>query len=75
MYSRNVFAGFLIAVVSFALTSRVAAQGTWAVEKTFHIGGDGGWDYVTMDAKNHRLYVPRSTPSKVASNLFGINEP
>ena len=65
MYSRNVFAGFLIVVVSFALTSRVAAQGTWAVEKTFHIGGDGGWDYVTVDAKNHRLYVPRSTHTMV----------
>src|SRR5271169_5810423 len=65
MYSRNVFAGFLIVVVSFTLSARVAAQGTWAVEKTFHIGGDGGWDYVTVDAKNHRLYVPRSTHTMV----------
>jgi hypothetical protein len=65
MYSRNLFAGFLIAMVLFTLTSRTAAQGTWALEKTFHIGGDGGWDYVTMDAKNHRLYVPRSTHTMV----------
>ena len=65
MHSRNVFAGFLIAMVSFALSARVAAQGTWAVEKTFHVGGDGGMDYVTLDAKNHRLYVPRSTHTMV----------
>jgi len=65
MYSRNLAAGLLIAVVSFALTGSVAAQGTWAIEKTFHIGGDGGWDYVTLDAKNHRLYVPRSTHTMV----------
>ena len=65
MYSRNVFAGFLIATVSFALIGRVAAQGTWGVEKTFHIGGEGGWDYVTMDAKSQRLYVPRSTHTMV----------
>ena len=65
MYSRNIFAGFLIAVVSFALSSPVAAQGTWAVEKTFHVGGDGGMDYVTLDAKNHRLYVPRTTHTMV----------
>ena len=52
-------------VVSFALTSSVAAQGTWAVEKTFHIGGDGGMDYITLDANNHRLYVPRSTHTMV----------
>jgi hypothetical protein len=65
MYSRNVFAGFLLAVVSFALSGRVAAQGTWAVEKTFRIGGDGGWDYVTLDANNHRLYVPRTSHTMV----------
>ena len=65
MYSRNLFAGFLIVVVSLALTSSVAAQGTWAVEKTFHVGGEGGMDYITLDAKNHRLYVPRSTHTMV----------
>lgn len=61
MYRRNIFAGLLIAVISFTLSSRVAAQNTWALEKTFRIGGEGGWDYVTMDTKNHRLYIPRST--------------
>jgi hypothetical protein len=65
MHSRNIFAGFLIAVVSFALCGSVAAQGTWAVENTFHIGGEGGMDYITLDAKNHRLYVPRSTHTMV----------
>lgn len=65
MHSRNLLAGFLITVVSFALCGPVAAQGTWAVEKTFHIGGDGGMDYITVDAKNHRLYVPRSTHTMV----------
>lgn len=61
MYSRNVWAGLLTVVISFALCGSVAAQGTWAVEKTLHIGGEGGMDYVTLDAQSHRLYVPRST--------------
>jgi hypothetical protein len=65
MYRRNIFAGLLIAVISFTLSSRVAAQNTWALEKTFRIGGEGGWDYVTMDTKNHRLYIPRSTHTMV----------
>jgi hypothetical protein len=65
MHSRNISAGFLIALVSFTLSPRVAAQGNWAVEKTFHIGSEGGMDYVTLDAKNHRLYVPRSTHTMV----------
>lgn len=65
MNSRNLFAGFLIGFVSFALTVRAAAQGTWAVENTFHVGGDGGMDYITLDAQNHLLYVPRSTHTMV----------
>jgi hypothetical protein len=65
MYSRNVSAGFLIALISFTLSARVAAQGTWAVENIFRIGGEGGMDYVTLNAKNHRLYVPRSTHTMV----------
>ncbi|HSY91678.1 MAG TPA: hypothetical protein VK812_09915 [Candidatus Binatus sp.] len=65
MYRRNIIAGLLIAVIAFTLSGRVSAQGTWAVEKTFHIGGDGGWDYLTLDAPNHRLYIPRSTHTMV----------
>src|SRR5947208_12027251 len=33
----------------------------WAVEKTFQIGSPGGWDYLTVDPRTHRLYVPRTT--------------
>ena len=65
MHSRNIFAGLLIAVVSFTFSVCAVAQGTWAVENTFHIGGDGGMDYITVDAQNHRLYVPRSTHTMV----------
>jgi len=65
MCIRNRFAGFLTALVLFTIAGRAAAQGTWSVEKTFHIGGEGGMDYITLDAKNHRLYVPRSTHTMV----------
>jgi hypothetical protein len=65
MFSRNVLGCCVIAVVSFALPNHIAAQGTWAVEKTLHIGGEGGMDYVTFDASSHRLYIPRSTHTMV----------
>src|ERR1039457_1111386 len=55
----------LITLVSFAFSANAAAQAGWAVEKTFHVGGDGGMDYITLDAKTHRLYVPRSTHTMV----------
>jgi len=65
MHPRNFFAALLITAVSLTMSARLAAQGTWSVEKTFHVGGEGGWDYVTVDASAHRLYVPRSTHTMV----------
>jgi DNA-binding beta-propeller fold protein YncE len=65
MSIRNMFACLLIAAVSFTLGGRALAQGQWAVENTFHLGGDGGFDYITVDAKSHRLYIPRSTHTMV----------
>ena len=38
-----------------------SAQTSWQVLKTFHVGGEGGWDYVTVDAPNHRFFVTRAT--------------
>jgi DNA-binding beta-propeller fold protein YncE len=38
-----------------------SAQTTWQVLNTFHIGGEGGWDYVTVDPPMHRFFVTRST--------------
>jgi YVTN family beta-propeller protein len=34
-----------------------AAQKPFAVQQTWKIGGDGGWDYLTADSAAHRLYV------------------
>ena len=65
MSNRNLFAVILIGIALCTLSVGAAAQGSWAVENTFHIGGDGGMDYITVDAHNHRLYVPRSTHTMV----------
>jgi len=64
MSIRNLCSSLLIMAV-FALSTRAFAQGEWAVEKTFHVGGEGGFDYITFDASSHRLYVPRSTHTMV----------
>jgi len=65
MRLRNLSVRLLIAIVTLTLSGRVLAQGTWAVEKTFHIGGEGGYDYATVDPQHHRLYIPRSTHTMV----------
>ena len=47
------------------------AQTNWAVVQTFHIGGEGSWDYVTVDAPNHRLFVTRSTHTQAIDTDSG----
>jgi DNA-binding beta-propeller fold protein YncE len=47
------------------------AQTNWGVVKTLPIGGDGSWDYVTVDAMGHRLFVTRSTHTMVLDSTSG----
>jgi DNA-binding beta-propeller fold protein YncE len=47
------------------------AQPQWAVSNTLHIGGEGGWDYVTVDSAGHRLFVTRTTHTQVIDSLSG----
>jgi DNA-binding beta-propeller fold protein YncE len=56
--NRVVFAALFLLI---GITSVSVAQSNWKVRQTFHIGGEGGWDYVTVDAPNHRLFVTRTT--------------
>ncbi len=47
------------------------AQTNWGVVSTFQIGGEGSWDYVTIDAPNHRLFVTRSTHTQAIDTDTG----
>ena len=48
-----------------------AQTGPYHVAKTLHIGGDGGWDYLTVDSARHLLFVPRSTHTMVIDATTG----
>jgi DNA-binding beta-propeller fold protein YncE len=54
-------ATFLILVAALP----AIAQKNWKVERTIHIGGTGGWDYLTVDPESHHLYVTRSTHTMI----------
>ncbi len=47
------------------------ATGPYRVVKTFHVGGAGGWDYLTVDPQRKLLYVPRSTHTIVVDAARG----
>jgi DNA-binding beta-propeller fold protein YncE len=44
----------------FAIAAFAAPTG-WKILKEVKIGGDGGWDYLTMDSAARRLYVSHAT--------------
>src|SRR5215471_18885912 len=60
--TRLIFLALSAVVITCSLPS--VAQ-NWSVGKIFHVGGPGGWDYLTVDPDTRRLYVPRSTDTMV----------
>lgn len=61
----------VVAVVVLLGITTALAQAPWKVIKTMPIGGDGGWDYVTVDSATHQLYVTRSTHTQVIEASSG----
>src|SRR5579872_1228737 len=51
------------AVATFILlaTFSFAADPGYHVINTYKLGGEGGWDYLTMDSSSRRLYISRAT--------------
>ena len=48
-----------------------AALSTYQVQATHLLGGDGGWDLLSVDSQAHRLYVARSTRAMVVDTTNG----
>ena len=53
-----------LAALTVAAPLAASAQ-QWGVANQFHLGGEGGWDYLTVDSSSHHLFVPRSTHTLV----------
>jgi DNA-binding beta-propeller fold protein YncE len=49
-----------LAVCLLAIVALAAGPG-YHVEKTYKLGGEGGWDYLTLDSASRRIYISRST--------------
>src|ERR1700719_5157623 len=54
---------WLVSVISgsLAAVALAAAAPGYHVVKTYKVGGDGGWDYLTTDAEARRVYISRGT--------------
>lgn len=51
--------------------SAPSGAGPYHVSQTFHVGGEGGWDYMTVDPEHKLLYVPRSSHTLVLDAATG----
>lgn len=54
-----------------AMPQPAASDGPYALLRTFEVGGEGGWDIVTVDSAAGRLYVPRGTHVMVIDTNTG----
>jgi DNA-binding beta-propeller fold protein YncE len=71
MKSLRTIAVSLAAMLVAVACLPVLAQAQFEVLRTMHIGGEGGWDYVTLDPPNHRLFVTRSTHTMAIDTVTG----
>lgn len=60
-----------ICSVILAGTLQASTQDSWKVTNTYQVGREGGWDYVTIDAAHHRLFVTRSTHTQAIDETAG----
>jgi YVTN family beta-propeller protein len=61
----------LLCCMLTALGATLAHADSYSVANTFHIGGDGKWDFPTVDSAAHRLYLSRGTHVMVVDTTSG----
>ena len=58
--------------VSLAAVALAAAGPGYHVVKTYKVGGEGGWDYLTYDTSGHRVFVSRGNHVMVLDGESGV---
>jgi DNA-binding beta-propeller fold protein YncE len=58
---RKCLFSFLPGLLLLAATVAPAADSGYHIVNTYNLGGEGGWDYLTLDSSARRLYISRAT--------------
>ena len=72
---------FAFLLFSPSIVSAAPQDSGYRVIRTIKLGGEGNWDYVTVDADARRVYIPRSThimvidedSGKLVADIQGMN--
>jgi DNA-binding beta-propeller fold protein YncE len=62
---RSYFAARALVIVLAVATAVAAAGPGYHVIKTYRLGGEGGWDYLTLDSASRHLYISHATRVEV----------
>ena len=63
---------FLLTIGAVAISlMAMSQQSEYRIVNTFHLSGDGGWDYLSVDNVNSRLYVSHGTQVNVVDLKTG----
>jgi YVTN family beta-propeller protein len=71
MKIRTEIRAFLTLLATTVALVAVASGADYKVVKTWKLGGDGGWDYLTADSAGHRLFIARATRVMVIDTESG----
>jgi DNA-binding beta-propeller fold protein YncE len=63
--------GFALFAALLALAQSRPGAGPYHVAEIFHVGGAGGWDYISVDSEHKHLYLPRTTHTMVLDAATG----
>jgi DNA-binding beta-propeller fold protein YncE len=61
MKPRSLVLRFALVVLLVSTGFARAAEGPYHLAKEIAVGGEGGWDYLSVDSAAHRLYVAHAT--------------
>lgn len=67
--SKAIWVSFILLTIAALAVSAVGAD--YKVVKTWKLGGEGGWDYLTADGDGHRLFISRGTRVMVIDSASG----
>src|ERR1700724_3525975 len=79
MFNRRFLGSFCWAFLLASTLLLISADGACAaadssgykVIRRMPVGGDGGWDYLTVDPDSHRIYISRGTHVMVVDEISG----
>ena len=71
----------VVAAGALALPPALHAQGTFRIQHEWKLGGDGGWDYLSVDPESKLLYITRgnhvivvdTTQGKQVADITGLH--